>query len=590
MLASIEGVAARLSDEEVIFQPRGSTDSQVMTMQVLELMDQSRPFQSVDVHVAQALRKVPGLRSADAARQALATLARVGLLQSDADWLAALTAPAAATAPEVPFAGLAIRACDRPQQVERLLASLADYEARFAARRPLWLLDDSRDAAAAAGNRRLLGDYARSTGAPTTYLSPAAGAAVAKWLRKALPQFAAAADALLTQQPGSAGGRNWNLLLLLTAGRRLIMLDEDFVFPLRRHPDAQDGIDPAGVDQSTVRFYDSLDAALAAGTALDADPIEQHLAWLGASMAGVAATGLTLNRQDLRGLPLADLAHLTPAVRVLTTHIGTRGASGSSDNSFLFELDPDARDAFWRDRDSYLHNLDAHSIWFGHRRARIAPQGFFSPFGLDNSVLTPCTTTAGRNEDAVFGTLLRFCHPDGVTLHMPQAIGHMQEGARQRTATNGTARAPGFNRFLYEQLQNADPAVRAADPAVRMRFAGAILENLAASSDQALATHLREYRNYTHANLIERLQQQLVGNPGAPVYWQADLRALIERNARAMIAKTAPRLDGWPEGIDDAACAGLLRGQLQAVATALEAWPALWQYARDHADELRKVL
>lgn len=590
MLASVEGVATSLSADEFIFQPRGSTDSQVMTLQVLQLLGECQPFRSMDEHIAHALRSVPGLRTAEVARQALQQLAGVGLLQDDAAWLAHQRQPAVTSAPATPFAGLCIRACDRPETVTRLLTSLVAYESRHGVRRPVWMLDDSRDAAAATSNRRQLEAYARQTGAPTTWVGVEAGVKVAAGLRAGLPHLGDTAEALLTQSAGSAGGRTWNLMLLLTAGQQVVMLDEDLVFPLRRHPNAMPGLDLSADDQSTADFYPDLDAVLRAGSDLADDPIEHHLRLLGASFGGVIEAGSAVNRQDLRGRLLVDLAHLTPRVRVKSTQIGTRGASRSDGSEFLFELDAASREEFWRDRASYLENLEARALWAGHRRARVARQSYYTPFALDNTDLTPCTTVGGRNEDAVFGTLLRFCYPDGVSLHLPESIGHVQETARKRWTDAKVARAPGFNRFLFEQLQNADPAVRADDAATRMHFAAAILDNVAAVRDAALAAHLHEYRNYYHATTIERLQRQLTGNPGAPVYWQADLRSLIERHGRAIIAKTAPRLDGWPEHLDAAGCAQRLRRELRTVASGLEAWPEMWAWARDHHDELQRLL
>ena len=588
MLASVEGVAARLSDEEVIFQPKESTESQVMTMQVLELMGQTRAFRSVDAHIAQALRRVPGLRNPAAARQALEVLSRAGLMRSDKDFLDALRTASHDVPPAAPFAGLCIRACDRPDQVQRLLASLQEYEARFAARRPVLLLDDSRDRDAMARNRRLLDAHADASGADVTYIDADAGARVAKLLRKALPQHGDVADALLQQGADTSGGRTWNLLLLRSAGQRLVMLDEDFVFPLRRHPEALDGLDPRANRYATARFHDSLDEALAAGTDFDDDPIERHLELLGRPLSAIISRDdLAIDRQDLRDLDLSDLSHLGGDSRIVTTMVGTRGASGSSTNAWLYELDGAARQEFWRDRESYLRNIEADSIWYGYWRARCARQAYFTPFGLDNSQLVPCTATRGRKEDALFSTLLRFCHPESLTLHLPQSIGHVQETRRRRSEQRVIT--PNYPQFLFEQLQQADIGVRGHDPVARMHLAAATLEDIAAVSDAALAAHLREYLNFFRAGLIERLQQQLVGNPGAPVYWQTDVRTLIEHNARAMVAREAPRLEGWPADLDDSGCAAMLRASLRDSARALRAWPDLWAFARDHADAIHKA-
>jgi hypothetical protein len=589
MYASVEGVAARLSDEEVIFQTRNSGASQVMTMQVLEVMGETRPFRSMDEHIAQVMRSVRGLRDSARARQGLESLARNGLLCSDAEFFADLHA-AQETAP-APLAGLCIRACDRPVQVKRLLDSLVEYERRFGTQRRVLLFDDSRDTDAQRSNAAYLREYAKATGAPVQVIGPDESQRLLKQLRKAVPAAADAAAELLEQRADTAGGRNWNLALLLTAGRRLVMLDEDFVFPLRRHPEARDGLDPSAADRATARFYDNLDDALAAGTDIAEDPFELHLACSGRNLGALLSQpALALDRGDVRGMPLEDLRHLRADARVVTTLNGTRGASGTNGSSWLYLLDQSAREQFWRDRDAYLYNLDAQSIWFGHTRARAARQGYFTPFSIDNSLLTPCTTPRGRNEDALFNTLLNFCHPGSVALHLPLSIGHVQERARKRSDQMQRSGTPQFTEFLYETLQNRLGGVQSTDPEQRMHLAAELLEDLAGAREVELAAHLREYLNYFRADLIERLQRQLVDNPKAPIYWQADLRELIGRLARSMVAKTPPRLDNWPEGIDASACVEHLRADLHATARVLRSWPALWSYARDCGEDLLKAL
>jgi hypothetical protein len=85
---------------------------------------------------------------------------------------------------------------------------------------------------------------------------------------------------------------------------------------------------------------------------------------------------------------------------------------------------------------------------------------------------------------------------------------------------------------------------------------------------------------------VDALQQQFEGAPDAPVYWQADVRAIIEANGRALLAKAAPRLGDWPESLDEAGCADALRREAETMADYSEAWPALWHYAREQGEHL----
>ncbi len=116
------------------------------------------------------------------------------------------------------------------------------------------------------------------------------------------------------------------------------------------------------------------------------------------------------------------------------------------------------------------------------------------------------------------------------------------------------------------------------------------MRDLAGASAADRIAHLREYRSYIHADTIDRVQHQMELAEGAPLYWQADARAIVEANAKAMLSSPPPRLMEWPEDIDDAGCAQALVTELDNMATALEHWPALWQNAAEQGEKLLGAL
>src|SRR5690606_31115074 len=72
-----------------------------------------------------------------------------------------------------------------------------------------------------------------------------------------------------------------------------------------------------------------------------------------------------LDRGSLRGINLGRLEHLRGDARILHTVNGTNGSSGTESALWLYQLDAESRAEFWADRDSYLRNIEAHSIWYG---------------------------------------------------------------------------------------------------------------------------------------------------------------------------------------------------------------------------------
>jgi hypothetical protein len=589
LYASEDGVVASLSNNECIFQVRRSGDTHVMTFQVLQALDQSREFRTLDEHVARILATVPGLAAQrDGVMRVLDSLVARGLLVGDRDFLQRVaSAPARDPAP---LRAVFIRACDRPRQLAQLLASLTDYERRFHANRHYVLLDDSSSREAADGHRDLLREFARATGCKLTYIGAAERAKLVERMARALPQAAAVLPQLLggaTRSDRFGGGRAWNMALLLSAGARLVLLDDDHRLPLRRLEDARSGLDPNPSAGSTTQFHRNIENALGAGEEVDVDPFELHLGVAGYALGNLASMpAYAIERSALRGLPLSRLDHLLGDAPVLASQHGAYGSSRTESGIWLYQLPSAERAEFARDRDSYLRNIEAGSIWYGRRQAHAAQVASFTPFALDNSVMLPCTNPLGRGEDALFSRVLDLAHPGALTLELPVAIGHVQEAQRKRSNRTLAAHTPRFNYFVGDFVQRQLPQFHAADPAQRLGLLAAHLRDVGAASEQGRLRQLREYLAYTRADLIERLQHQYDGAQDAPIWWQADVRSIIEANGRALISKAAPRLGDWPDAIDEAGCARLLHEESASLAAGFDAWPALWTWAREQGTRL----
>jgi hypothetical protein len=593
LFASEDGVVASLSNNECIFQTRRTGETHVMTYQVLQALDQCREFRPLDEHVTRIQTTIQGLHGKrENIRRVLDNLCQRGLLVSDADFLRRLAAAPATEA--APLRAVFIRACDRPAQLERLLKSLTECERRFRTTRRYVLIDDSTLADAANRHRDLLREFARATGCKLTYLGAAEQARFVERLVKAVPQAQKALPPMVLRAAsgsGFGGGRSWNLALLLSAGAGLVLLDDDQCLPLRRPDGVLDGIDPDPSAPAFTRFYRNLENAFGAGEEFTGDPFELHLEILGRAFGSLLGDArYTIERKVLRGLSLGRLDHLAAEANVIATRQGAYGSSRTESGAWLYQLDAESRAEFWRDRESYLRNVEAGSIWYGHRRARVTTVGTFTPFALDNRELLPCTNALGRGEDALFAHVARLCHPGSLSIELPVAIGHAQESARRRSDRTLAAPPPRFNYFVGDFVQRQLGEFLAEDPAQRLGLLAANLRDMAGASATRRLRMLREYLAYVRADAIERLQQQYESAQGAPIYWQADVRSIIEANGRALTAKAPPRLGDWPDDLDEAGCAALLRDEALRLAAAYDTWPAVWAYACEQGENLLGAL
>jgi hypothetical protein len=593
--AAQNGRVAALSSDECVFLVKGDDAPHVMTTQVLHALDQCREFRTLDDHTVRIETNVPGLAGKrEDIRRVLDGLVQRELLVRDEDFLGRLRSAPRRT--PAALRALYIRSCDRPDRLASLLSSLVDYERRYRAKRRYVLIDDSATASSSQAQRGLLRDFAQTSGCDVAYIGKDESAKIAERLARACPGSRDAVRTLLLrdahpQARRFGGGRSRNLALLLSAGARLVLLDDDLRLPLRRPDFARNGLDPNPDAGACVRFYRDMQQALLGGAEIDEDPIELHLDVCGQTLGACVSGSYELRREALRGLRLDRLEQYEPNARIVSSHHGSCGSSRSESTLWLYQaIDRIGREELWQDRDSYRRNCDAHFVFYAAAKARVLEVPGFTPFALDNSALLPCTNPVGRAEDSLGGALTRYCRPEAVALELPVAIGHVQETLRARFPITREANPPRVNDFLREFVVRQFGTSAAADPGQRLDLLAHVMRDLARASQSDRIAQLNEYLTFVHADIVKRLQHQLAAATDAPVYWQADVRAIVQANAKRLLAsRSAPRLAEWAADIDAAGCASALSAELEAMAQACEHWPALWRCAAEQGEKLRSA-
>ncbi len=589
--ASVEGVAMPLGPHEFVFRVRDHGAQYVLDATSLQALDLCREFRARDDHAARLTRELPALRGdATKARALLESLAQRRLLIEDAQWLAAITQ---GSSRELAAQGpIVIRACDRPARLRALLTTLADNERAHGQRHRYVIIDDSRDPHCATEHAKACEAFARDVGVTTQYLGPEHWRSICARLQAAVPEHRLAlARALAPVHVADArfgGGRGYCRAALIGAGRRYVMLDDDFLLPLRAIAASTPALELPGTGDQPVAFHADVDSALAAGQAIDGDPFARHFAWCGQSIAQVLAgePAWRPRRVDLAGRALNTLRHLRGDARVAATVNGHRGSSGTASSDWLLVLPPHEREALCRDANFYAAQRDGGSLWFGATRPRFAPASAFTPFMIDGGVLVPPAPIAGRGEDLIFGQLLAALDPESDVLLAPMTIGHRQEAPRARAAALERADTPGFNHFLGDWLRPQIENLRVDSANARLLAIAARVQELADSSDRACADYCAEYLNFRRADLVDHLRELQAHAPHAPSYWRADVERAIAVNRAALETPGTPALADWPQASDVASLARALRAQAGEYAELLRAWPAVWNLAREMGEAI----
>ncbi|MEM9532916.1 MAG: hypothetical protein AAGA23_18490 [Pseudomonadota bacterium] len=572
LLASVDGQVARLSDEEVVFHDPRSGENHVMTLDVLAAMDASRRFLTLEEHTQRIAQRIPALKDKQhAIGKVFEFLQNRGLVVEAGAMLEQLQAePRSVAAP----AGLVIRTCDRPQELARLAESLAAYEAQTGRGLTYFVVDDSRRTAEE--NDAALSSL-KDAGRPVHRLDRS-------WRQRlcaTLPQPAVAAPLLgLADDDEATCGGAWNTAVLLTAGRRFLMLDDDFVLDSRRAPEARDSLLGISEPRHVPMHFSGKDMAeleenLTAGPE---DLLAQHLEVCGQSPGALLSgeLGLAAAPGMLRGASYGRIASLLAGQAIRTTAAGAWGDWRMDTHLWLYLADGADTAPLRTDLRSYRALTHRPVLYHGFPQAQLAEISNFTPLAFDNTTLMPCTVPTGRGEDFAFAAWLRYLYPDSLSLHLPAGLRHERPPGSMESPV-ATGYVPWFARFVGEYALSRMDQCQARRPEDRIRSLAGLLADLAAADRTTQETLVAQFLAMLRSQVIEQAQRALADLQQAPEFWVRDAREWITTNAQALTENGAPTLRG--AGPD-------LTAPLAATAAQLSAWPALWEHCAAQADSL----
>ncbi len=581
--AAIDGRVSALAGDEIVFFDPVTARSHVMTQQVLQALERCRGFAPMSAHVETVANTLPGLQGKQAAvKPVLESLQTRGLLQSDDAFLQRMRV----VSPRVraPVSGLFVRACNRPAQLDAMLGSLLANVTSLSVSERVVVVDDSTSDAAIAAHERLLQDFAARWPQPVHHVTPSHWRTILKELVASLPEHASALGGVLSTGSGKqqgSGGSGRNLITLLAAGGRYLILDDDNLLPLHRMAGSDRSFDPKSAASSIHTFADHA-AALAVGEADDA-AIHWHLDLCGRALGEVlgdaAASPLSFGSQQLAGFAPSHAPYLAPAARIATTVNGHRGGSCAASMHWLLVLDAKARAGLCASEASYLAGRGDASVWVGFERTCATRMATISPFAVDNSQLMPCTTPTDRAEDLVFNALLSTGDANSLQLLTPTSAGHRPEAGRDRSAQLGLPRMVSVGMCVGEIIGSVAEQLHSASVAGRYAAVAARLDDMAGGSDANLSSYLREFLVYERAHLLRQLQDALPAAQDAPAALRADISKQIELNARAVVERGIPRFSNMPSNASEQECAAMFRNEVTTLTHGLRAWPAAWEVA-----------
>ena len=548
-------------------------------------------FQTLDQHVANIVERNPGMLDQQAdIRNVLQTMLDSGIMVSAKNLCDTLTRK-----PETPDEGevihspvVAIITWERPEALERLLASIVSNCSTNKLHH-LYVIDDSRKAENISQNRTLVERFASRIEAPLQYFGQDEQQSLLDDLAKRLPKHENAIRFLADQSKWRnhwTSGLARNLALLLSCGRRLVMMDDDSlcdVFdPAQPKPDITFSDEPREAD-----FFANEQDWATRHQPMNPDPVDRHMQCLGLTFSE-ALDVLGQNHLNPVGFTNATTlltSELHADSPVLMTECGSLGCPGTGSNTWLPDMAPASLKRMLISERKTNNALNSRFVWVGRNQPHFAPRPNMSAnTGFDNRQLLPPYLPITRGEDRLFGYLLDFMFPNAVTLDYPWAVPHLPIPLREwRNKDCDFTPGHSFPRFFFEKVMDQKSACLAQSPSERLSALSAWFNELASASDDTLVTMYRHARLHTISTQLQHLSSLLAENDSAPADWQDYLKNGIGQLNKAMDQTSLQDFPvrGLPRAMEGTELIDFWREIWSGFAAALNAWPDIREAAVD---------
>jgi len=425
-----------LNAEAALVQIEGQYPPIRLNLQLVQLLNLCNEFRTLDQHVAHICTQL-GVPSAQrgAIKEALEHLqGQSALLEEDA-LMAKLAQQGKPLADPPGLAHCFVRTANRPAALERLLQNIQQKTSMSVP--TVWILDDSSASEEAAQNEQIAKDFAAQWSGPCHYIDRKRRSDLISHIAKR-----SGADHLHLRwliegdedDPQPTYGATLNTALLLAAGQRFCIIDDDATLDAHTLEGAHQGIDLRSKWQHRMEFVDPSTPERSQFPKASIDALAAHAQWLGRSLSEVTKDLLD-QPNDFLGKVDAQMVHQLngqPSVRLTTN--GTLGDPGTSGMAWIFAQPAKDLHALCHEDPNWAERI------FNRRFARsslgVQITNDFSLMtttltGVDNRELLLPTASKGRNEDLLFGALIRFLYPDALTVSLPFMLPHRPEEPRR---------------------------------------------------------------------------------------------------------------------------------------------------------------
>lgn len=585
--------AFNLPDATVLLKSHRSGMRVLVPADMFGLLQNCVQYQTITSHLDRLVSLDPAIAEhRNQLQQMLEDLKKQGVMDSGQQVISGLKSAGTTTRQPAAFAGIFIRTCDRPAQLKRLLDSLSEQQQRFGHQYRYIVIDDSRENQSQQQNELICSNCENSTGLQIEYYGLQQQADFHNKLAQAFPDYTDAINWLLARNEALpedvfSGGRLLNHIVLLAAGKRFALFDDDAVCQPYQSPEMQHRWSFKAQPKDSW-FYQDRDQMFTEIVSADLDPLTRHLDVLGKPLGQIVndLSAVELSIDALDGVTSQAGENLKPETSILVTRNGTFGDPGTSSMNWIYQQDGKTLEHLTADHEKFQCYTGNRTTWLGSHRFRAVNENALMTTtltGIDGSQLIPPTGSYYRNEDYLFSRLLKFIHPSSVIFEFPWGLPHLPEPPRQwHAAKLDEPRTVGILGFLADIANNLQPLCIAQSPQQRLRYLGETYRSLANAKLENLHDGIEENLLNARTATITDMQSLLDQHADQPQYWVEGVQRIIYANKQRL---AQPEQNLFP----DAGAGDTSRAQVETCQQVLGwfgdgliLWPQLWEYCKDN--------
>lgn len=541
----------------------------------VSVLQRCEPMQTPERHAERIVHDAGGL-SRSQLIDMIERLTDRGLLATESGIIERFAGAPGADARK-PMTSLFIRSSGRPQALQRALESIVRQGANGAGISDCFVIDDCHDAGIRQQIEKLIEGAAGQTRIRMTHIGPRHRDKLVTTLAAHAGVSPPRLDWFVNGQAG--GGQRYgcgiNVALLLAAGTRFVLLDDDACLnavgeespdrleaaELTDGHDVRPGFPEPGALQPPFREFPEF------------APIQSHAAWLGKTTGEMLAGNAPAEVRP-GALTARSLTDMRTGGRVRFTVNGVFGDPGTRSPRWIYCRPAAELGELFAGQARYRKLMQQR--WMMRRESRLRAVLDFTLMtttltGIDNTSIILPTLPNGAGEDAFLGEVVRFLDPGSLQMGLPWMLRHEPETPRtwhDEDLTKPVSVNPGlfFRHVLVELAEGAG----SDDSSTRAGLLKAKLCDLAASEPRELAREIfsQVMRSRTQ---ISALLAQRKSESNLPDYLAHDYRRMIEAHAQA------EDLHGVAPGPQVAE----IREVAAAYADGMDDWIAAWNTARE---------